>query len=140
MPKTKVFEHNLADVYWTPEHALFEEIYKPATGEATDQDFIDYQNEKLGVAAEYMDTMENYLCDTQLLFFELSPKMQKWCDEVCIGFFDLSTLVKVAFVSSQGLSESIAIEEAMNESPHKFVTRHFGSDAAAKKWLLEGRK
>ncbi len=133
MARINIFEHQLADLFFDEEMHLFEEIWKPATQKATDQDYINYQKEKLAIAGKYH--IRFFLCDTQNFFYTIVPEMQTWTDEVVMGFWNNSPLEKLAFIMSTGFFEQIALEQAMEENTHKFPIQYFPTVSEAMQWL-----
>ncbi len=135
MPRLKVFDHKLVELYWNPEIGLFEEVFKPTTSEACDEEIMEVQRTKLEYYLKYNYEMKHHLCDTTYFFIELKPATQKWIDDNILSFLDQVDTIKVAFVLSQGFMEQLSVESTMKESPHPYETRYFPSYDEARKWI-----
>lgn len=131
----KVFTHELADLYFDEDKSYFEERWKSDTEYASDEDFKNYQLQKLEVAKTCLPRL--FLCDTRSFKYVITNEMQEWTDEFVMGFWDNSPLEKLAFLVSSEYISQISIELAMSENEHKYPIQYFDNEASAIAWLSE---
>ena len=134
----KIFEHPLADLYFDEDRTYFIERWKPATKDATDQDYIDFQLQKVEIARKCSPRL--FLCDTKNLFYTITIEMQAWTDEHVTRFWDDTPLEKVAFLLSEEMIAQLALELTMEESTHKYVFSYFRNEEEAVAWLFKTKK
>jgi hypothetical protein len=135
MALQQVFSHKLADLYFDSEKSYFEERWKIDTKQATDEDFMSYQYEKIEVAKQCLPKL--FLCDTRDFGYVITIEMQEWTDRVVMGFWDSSPLEKLAFLMSSELISQLSIEQAMGETTHKYPIHYFGNEKEAIEWLMK---
>lgn len=134
MALEKVFNHELADLYFDKDKSYFEERWKVATKDASDDDFKNYQYEKLEVAKNCEP--KTFLCDTRSFLYVITNEMQEWTDKVVMGFWDNSPLEKLAFLVSEEFVSQVSIELAMSENHHKYPIQYFDNEQDAIDWLF----
>ena len=135
MARKKVLTHQLADLYFDETTSYFEERWKLATKDTTDEIYKKYQNEKIEVSKKCLPKL--FICDTRNFLFIFSTEMQEWTDEVVMNFWDSTPLEKLAFIASKELVSQMSIELSMEENTHKYPIRYFETEEEAKAWLLE---
>jgi hypothetical protein len=140
MVSIKIFDHLVADLYWTPESSIFEEIYKDTRANVSDEQLKEYRIRKINIMSTIVDhasTLNGMLLDTSLFFHEITPEYQKWIDQHIVSFFNQRGLKKMCVIFSQGLFEQIALEEASTLCTNKYEVQFFADTHTAKRWLLD---
>jgi hypothetical protein len=147
MTSIKVFDHKYADLYWTPETGVFEEIYKVTTSNATDEQLIQYHIQKLDIMSKYCcigddattktSILHGMILDTRYFFHEISPYFQQWIDENIVTFLNQHGCKRIGVIFSQGLLEQLSLEEGAADCANDFELQFFFDKAAANSWLLQ---
>jgi len=130
----QIFEHSLADLYFDEAKAYFVERWKPATKDANDDDYINFQLQKIEWAKKSLPKL--FLCDTKNLFYTITLEMQVWTDENVTRFWDNTPLEKVAFIVSSEFIAQLSLEQLMDESTHQYKFAYFDSEEKATNWLF----
>lgn len=128
-------ENPLANVYFDKENNYYEERWKKATKTANNEQYQNYQLEKVKISKEL--PTEYFLCDTRFFLFRIDDEMKKWTDDVVMKFWDSTKLKKLAFISSEKLTSRLSIMNAMNVDEHPFSIKYFNDEQEAKDWLFE---
>ncbi len=134
MQSIKIFDHYLADLFFASDVNFYEECWKDTTFNATDEEYMAYQIQKLEITSNY--DVHFFLCDTKKLLYVIAPEMQTWTDKLVLDFWNKSNLKRLAFLVSDSLFEQIAIKQLMEESTHKFQIQYFDKREDAVAWLL----
>ena len=124
----------MADLYFDKEKSYFEERWKEETKDATDEDYMQYQLEKVEVAKKCMP--EIFLCDTRDFSYLITNEMQEWTDAIVMGLWDNSPLKKLAFLTSKEIFSQVSIELAMSENTHSYPIHYFDTEKEAIEWLF----
>lgn len=127
-------ENELADIYFDSENNYYEERWKKATKDASNEQFKEYQLEKVKVSKEL--TTLYFLCDTKNFLFRIDNEMKKWTDEIVMKFWDSTELKKLAFISSEKLASRLSVLNAMNVGKHPYAIQYFNDEEEAKAWLF----
>ena len=135
MKRQKLIEHRVANLYWDEATSSIDEIWKPSTKNMADDDFKEYQLQKIKEIKKY--PLQYHFVDTRHMLYPLSEEMQKWIDEVVMTVWDTTPLKKIAFVASAGLVAQMSIELAMDESPHSYAIQYFETEEEARAWMLQ---
>ncbi len=138
MAREKILEHQLADLYFDKEKSYFEERWKEATKDATDEEYMTYQKEKIEVSKKCMPKL--FVCDTRNFGYVITNEMQEWTDKHVMGMWDDSPLEKLAFLMSSEFMSQLSIELAMDENTHEYPIHYFEDEKEAVEWLFDKDK
>ncbi|MFT5645449.1 MAG: hypothetical protein ACI976_000119 [Aureispira sp.] len=127
-------QNELADVYFDRENSYYEERWKVATKNATNEKYKDYQLEKVEISKK-LPTLY-FLCDTKDFLFRIDNDMKKWTNEVVMKYWDSTELKKVAFISSEKLTSRLSVLNAVNLGKHHYAIQYFNEEQEAKDWLF----
>jgi hypothetical protein len=133
----KIFEHHLADLFFDKSQSYFLEVWKSATEDASGQDYIDFQLQKLEHAKKCLP--QYFLCDTRNFLIVLTDELQEWTDKNVTLFWDTTPLRKVAFLMSKEMISQLSLELTMDESSHKYGYAYFADEKEATDWLFLAR-
>jgi hypothetical protein len=97
----------------------------------------DFEKEMM-ILADFIEQLQpkHLLIDMQNFLYIVTPQMQKWVNEN-VNSKLLKTNSKVAFVGSEDMFVSIAVQQTLEENEGKDMNRkYFNNKEDAMRWLL----
>jgi hypothetical protein len=122
-------------VYFEKKNKLLGKRWFKTTQQMTDKEFKKEMSIYGELVKKYKPNKE--LVDTKEFLYAIAPQQQDWVNENVFTIYIKEGLSKAAFVSSEDFIAQLSLEQAMDETKGKYLTKqYFSTEKAAREWLL----